>query len=1778
MTTYTSIRVYISSTASILPNGFYDVIGFYGPQVGSSTDPYHLDKDFNSPVIKTNGQYYYLAYRDGDGFVPTMVESGDSELHLLTGDTLMPIYLNQRDDAHIISNYDRPLANNIVFDNIDNLYTAYRILYVDVYENYAIERHGVIVDNNNIIDVVDADFILAAQNPDGITIRPLEGNVVSLKDFELTFRDNLKASDIAMLRKIALYDYNTQNIAIGVDINSIVYTLGDNRVTFSLLSEITAPSQYFLYIPSGSFTYDNGMLSQMAMFSYTIASQQGGGDVWEFIYSPTQTKRLSKVTLLFVNVANIVGLRNSSIVNVSYGSQSTDYTISDICESAGNIVTITLPEPINNNGISTVEAQITFSENSIQVQSGNWNESPITLKIQIVTEDTTLPTNDERYGISIFPNPGEVYEVRYVNILVKILKGHYGVVAINDGHSFQDISVYEGTSAEGVPVDSVNDVSIKNQYTDEDGNLVYEYNCVFHNHNKENTDYTVHIPAELFTITFSGTSGSETVYNPEYSINYTIKQDDPETGEDIDPSGAVVNFGYKLLMIKGVAGTSPAQVAFRRQDSIFVNRDKFSLAGTCPCLTVTRFDHDNGEAILSKNTLTLAPGDIMDISIRLHYYNNDNVEVSTTTTAEYGLRGTTYAITDLGAYFPMLRSSGYPNYMRLTYIFQYNGTELTHELELQFLPEYIYNNVRENPNWSIKRRLDLYSGTETDYQWGCLFLTHQYDCILNYKTETVDEQNPEAEPIVTTHYVAELLPITTVRTGNLSGIYNEKFGANQPQGYGLYGENVYLTGNFFLNNGKSLMDISDDILLANGNINEIQDGLKNLDTSVKATIESLSLRQETFEHGLDSSIKNYISTNKNSVLKIGLDYSIWALGSAGITMVNPNATYDFDPITGNYSVNPDTVGDGDEYIALQGSKIAINTYNREWLVDEEDGKEKEYQEIIATTINPALWKYDANGSIYVPKANDAPVFFMRGYVESLEGLQIVHIPQTEETTELLKYANFIPSDIKKSQVLNDTILGFVANDEITSTSEVYSFTNYYIDTKGSNKIKVRKEVNGEITMVSLVDYTSATTIYFVPRLEQTGLFSNGKFNSKFIEAENLVAVDVDDKTYIKNRRFDPKEEIKDTNYPVLNAKTNKPAKEANFVVVSGTTGKLTAKGADIRGSITIGDHEKVDDTYVAISDNKGINKIEDEPYPALYILKSQGLNKSQILAKFSGAQVNNVQSLYSSVQTRTIDRAIPVSLRATYVIDSTLQKEFVTPGNNNGGMIRPGNPELDKDPSITPSVPSVPGIGEEVRPGDNNNRVTYYWYSCHYYTSDPTKTTADVIYNKTSEEVITEFTLGPNEAKTLAFTGNLLVKGNALRANHHSDLYLRGGLYAVNIQNPKQITTIKSFTATASGDDKLTINNNIVLDFNTTSTIVKNTNGQDSATYKIILELNQAYSCSWNTEKSTSSSIIKPAANNLTVSSSVTLNANYKIKEGGDGYVANFFGNGVAIGFNALNSFFAYYKSASESWSQDQMLISFKSNGVGMSFENGTFYNHIADHRMPGYIPILVGSFRYYQDYYHFDGRSLINNGSVGSYGNQITIKYPPYYSDYYQKRPGHNNDIDHKGLIVNVGSDSLGDSTLYKCMYYSQHDIYVVRLASGLITILFGNLWNTVFSGGKIFVRDNTLKISVVGIGRNEWNGANHGDNRVPISSLYVTAKPAIYSINDNPICIDDSTRPTLYNKSGESLYSVTYNKISTNTPDFYNALCLYLSDDSSLNDGSFYITLEVCANSVVK
>lgn len=62
-------------------------------------------------------------------------------------------------------------------------------------------------------------------------------------------------------------------------------------------------------------------------------------------------------------------------------------------------------------------------------------------------------------------------------------------------------------------------------------------------------------------------------------------------------------------------------------------------------------------------------------------------------------------------------------------------------------------------------------------------------------------------------YKCTYTKITRVRLGNLSGIRNEIFGTKQPYGYGLYGENVFLTGEFYLNNGTSVTDFSEESVL-----------------------------------------------------------------------------------------------------------------------------------------------------------------------------------------------------------------------------------------------------------------------------------------------------------------------------------------------------------------------------------------------------------------------------------------------------------------------------------------------------------------------------------------------------------------------------------------------------------------------------------------------------------------------------------------------------------------------------------------------------------------------------------------------------------------------------------------------------------------------------------------------------------------------------------------------------------------------------------------------------
>lgn len=89
------------------------------------------------------------------------------------------------------------------------------------------------------------------------------------------------------------------------------------------------------------------------------------------------------------------------------------------------------------------------------------------------------------------------------------------------------------------------------------------------------------------------------------------------------------------------------------------------------------------------------------------------------------------------------------------------------------------------------------------------------DYSVLYKIPKYDEKgNPITKKDEEGNFVGyefEYTKTTKVRIGNLGGIIDYTFPADkQPRGYGLYGQNVYLTGNFYLNNGKSVVDVSQD--------------------------------------------------------------------------------------------------------------------------------------------------------------------------------------------------------------------------------------------------------------------------------------------------------------------------------------------------------------------------------------------------------------------------------------------------------------------------------------------------------------------------------------------------------------------------------------------------------------------------------------------------------------------------------------------------------------------------------------------------------------------------------------------------------------------------------------------------------------------------------------------------------------------------------------------------------------------------------------------------------
>lgn len=108
------------------------------------------------------------------------------------------------------------------------------------------------------------------------------------------------------------------------------------------------------------------------------------------------------------------------------------------------------------------------------------------------------------------------------------------------------------------------------------------------------------------------------------------------------------------------------------------------------------------------------------------------------------------------------------------------------------------------PDYSVVYRIPKYitdkDGNEVNYEM-----------VKKLDSEGKPIIGSDGEPVMVKKYLYKYTKTCKVRLGNLGGIRDSTFPDNkQPRGYGLYANNVFLTGEFYLNNGQSVVDFSQD--------------------------------------------------------------------------------------------------------------------------------------------------------------------------------------------------------------------------------------------------------------------------------------------------------------------------------------------------------------------------------------------------------------------------------------------------------------------------------------------------------------------------------------------------------------------------------------------------------------------------------------------------------------------------------------------------------------------------------------------------------------------------------------------------------------------------------------------------------------------------------------------------------------------------------------------------------------------------------------------------------
>ena len=138
-----------------------------------------------------------------------------------------------------------------------------------------------------------------------------------------------------------------------------------------------------------------------------------------------------------------------------------------------------------------------------------------------------------------------------------------------------------------------------------------------------------------------------------------------------------------------------------------------------------------------------------------------------------------------------------------------------------------YNTFDEVRKCLVKKYYDGFILNDVYYTFVSTIPNNDAECYNKFLIETKTIIKDGVEQI---KYLATYCDHIKARFGKLDGIEHENFSNNdltQPHGYGLYGENVYLTGEFVLSNGKSIATIGDDILfkVAKSGLHITEDGI-----------------------------------------------------------------------------------------------------------------------------------------------------------------------------------------------------------------------------------------------------------------------------------------------------------------------------------------------------------------------------------------------------------------------------------------------------------------------------------------------------------------------------------------------------------------------------------------------------------------------------------------------------------------------------------------------------------------------------------------------------------------------------------------------------------------------------------------------------------------------------------------------------------------------------------------------------------------------------------------